>query len=738
MNNIIFDSEGEVQDFPRLKAALKKNDISITQQQSQLSVGTPLITNNSQYSSSDVDTAITLNLLYDKKLKALENTIVNRLHECRKSLQELQNTVIHKSHNANFTILNCGKPYFKDKFGFPAPSNVDTFKRANAGMYDFTNMSNIQGWTVQDKSEFMKKILEMSRKIKQKELESALAKAKSNKRSQNKNEIEQIKIEIRKVKKMPLEDVVLPVNKDYDWEQIAIEMKYRHKPQEYKALWNLFLHPSFNKGPWAKKECWRLEKICSQKQYQDWDSIAKELRTNRTGYQCFVYYHTNINNTFTSKEWTKKEVEHLKRLVEFHKEHDYIPWTKIAACMENRTRIQVYNKFIQLNSKRKGRFIPEEDAVIIACADKFGPDFKKMKMYLPGRSVPQCRVRYNILAKQKTSITWTKQEDRKLMQLVANQDSPTIFASLTKYFPGKDRYHLRSRYKVLTKWIEKNPNVDFAYAPRRPARCLVHGNESLNLKKALENLKLRMQDKLQSEKDKTITLQSSEQKIDDAIINYLLKEKISYKNIAKQKSQRIINSPIPEDKNFLKIEDESDILTKKSVNFRNVRQILVLLRAKLDKQKFMDSKLCKRFPDLLHLDNHLYISKLKSYSKQKKLSPDDINKKVVPDIWGQHPLGSLQYVLPPNLATITGCRLILESLPDHPYRKRPLQCLHKNASVTRIFERFYIIFMWPMLLSENQPKYVNIDAQGINQSASNKTINSDMAIESSIFKYEIK
>lgn len=68
-----------------------------------------------------------------------------------------------------------------------------------------------------------------------------------------------------------------------------------------------------------------------------------------------------------------------------------------------------------------------------------------MSTFFTGRSAIQLRVRYKLLHKIHVSTTWKVEDDRKLLQIMANQDSRTNFSTATKHFPGKDRQNIRSR-----------------------------------------------------------------------------------------------------------------------------------------------------------------------------------------------------------------------------------------------------------------------------------------------------
>ncbi|XP_038219612.1 snRNA-activating protein complex subunit 4 [Zerene cesonia] len=706
------DLEAELEDLRRLTAALEEDEPGPSRGTSQFSVHTSQSTFNSgQDDFINIDIAIALNKLYDEKMQGLEKVLINRLNQCRQRLREIQNTDIldktERPNNNNFRYINCGKPYFKDMFGFPAPDNEDTLLRAKVGMYDFSSIQSVPGWTIKDKNLFTKCILKLSKEIKIRELKSELAQLhRSNvdksKNSKERKEISKIKHKINSIDKMPLRALALPIDEDYDWDYVANKFNHRHKPQEFRALWKLFLHPTINKSPWCKKEDATLQKIVKEKQYQDWDAIAKELNTGRTAYQCFVYFRTNMGNTFILHKWTKDEEEYLKRLIEYYREDNYIPWSRIAASMENRTKIQIYNKYMRLTELRKGRFLPEEDAVILTFAEKYGTDFKRMTWFLPGRSIAQCRVRYHVLSKKKVSIQWTVEEDKKLIQLMSNQDSHKNYSSITKHFPGKDRIHIRSRHMILERWMMSHPNLDIDKAPRRGPRRLNRGNLTDNLNKAIENLKTRVKSDLQKDKSKVVTMHSSEQNIDDAIIDLFVKHQVKTEETNKLKISEL---DIADEPRQAEVPKEA----REVVNVSNLQQVLILLKAKLNKDKFLQSSLANKYPQLLVPDLNIYKIVKKSYSK-KENGTNTANLQRIPDVFGNNSLGRLQYVLPPNYATITGCRKLIQYVSVES-ENVPTKSLNRNIHINSILrdqmclmiERFHTLFMWPMILSNMPP-----------------------------------
>ncbi|XP_013138040.1 PREDICTED: snRNA-activating protein complex subunit 4 homolog [Papilio polytes] len=699
------DFDVEVSDLQELSSVLDSISPSNTASTSQIAYPA-----SNAYSAepdySKIDEALSLNRLADEKLRRLEKILTLRLNECNYKLKSIESKYKRNKYfdkNESFKYVACGKPYFKDKSNFTPPHNKDTITMLNNGMYNFSTITTVPGWTVRDKSHFLDMVHKVSLDILKKRVETKITELNREKKLNpdikiNKK-LDVLKHEIVLVSKMTLKESALPLNEDYDWDFIANKLNDRHSSQEYEALWKLFLHPDINKNTWSKNEHTSLQKIAFSNNFQNWEDIATRLGTKRTGYQCFVYFRTNMNNTFTGQKWTKEEEEYLKRLIDYYREDKYIPWGKVATSMENRTKIQVYNKYNRLIEQRKGRFLPEEDTVILTCADQFGLDFKRMTNYLPGRSLGQIRIRYQILAKRRVSTVWTVEEDNKLVQLLANKETPTIYSDLTKYFPGKDRMNIRSRHMTLVKWMKHNPNCDVSSAPRRAARRLGHGQPSdTNLHKAIENLKNRIKTEVEERKCKKITVNSPENVIEDGIMAILVTQ------ITKDEEAKRLQESQNEVLEFL----EDVNISPKCLNSTNMKKLLILFKSKLNKKKLEASKYSKRFPDLIEGKQEVCLVRKKSYSKKDR---EKMVVKKIPDIFGTNTLDNLEYVLPPHYATIIGCRQLMLWVSENKNNKvcdiNLNVLMRKNVLLKNHFfhllERFNSLFVWPMLLSNESP-----------------------------------
>ncbi|XP_047512438.1 snRNA-activating protein complex subunit 4 [Pieris napi] len=704
------DEEAELEDLRKLNEALADDDAGPSRDTSQYSFNTKVSISDSLLDeTSEIDTTIALNKLYDQKLQILEIKLHNRLRECRQRLQAVQNMVTkEKLPVRSFRHITCGKPYFKDRNGFSPPENKESFLRKQAHILDYSTVQLGIGWTLSNKDFFMKIMHSVSEKVKKEEIKAKLndlcRKAKTNKSL--KGQITKLKIEMGELKNKSLKDLALPIDEEYDWNYVASLLHLRHKPHEYRAMWKLFLHPNINKNVWSEAEAKRLLGIAHKFNYQGWDTIAKELNSGRTQFQCFISFRSNTLKSQVTRKWTREEEEYLKRLADYFKIGNCIPWAKVAASMENRTKVQVYNKYLRLTQERKGRFLPEEDAIILTFIEKYGPDFKKMIWYLPGRTVVQCRVRYEVLSQKRSSVVWTVEEDIKLMQLAANQDSPRNFCKIAEYFPHKNRKIVRSRYLVLEKWMARHPNVNIVNAPRRASREIKRGSSSDSLNKAIDNLKKRLELELHDKKNKVVNEDSPEDKIEDEIISLLVKEQIKLDEQEKYKAIPKANDQETTDNS----DQESETIPEEQggTNIKLVKQILILLRAKLNKTKFLQSSICEEYPELLEDDHfNIYGTMKKSYSR-KVSNPTSTNK--CPDIWGSNTLGTNHFILPPNYATITGCRKLMNSVKESQL-SNAVQNLKEYISQNSIFKesmqllnkRFYTLFLWPMILSTHKP-----------------------------------
>ncbi|KAJ2954511.1 hypothetical protein O0L34_g2794 [Tuta absoluta] len=289
-----FDENSHLEELKKLREARER----------EKPMEVDLVTSTADEQLEKIQKALSLNNKLDAKYYELEKALHDRLQECRQRLagiQQSQPTSLNQEPGSSQQVFFSGKPYFKDSDGVPAPDSEDTIEIKKMGMYD---LSNIKGspsssdWTNKDKEDFFNKIQELNRKIRKDQLNANLDRLvllKQNKKKCTKRLMKNITALKKEIACIGTA-IDLLLKQGYDWEAIARELNNKHTPQEYQALWKTFLIKcKHNKNKWDKAEGEKLRGIAIANQLQDWDEIARELGTGRTGYECFVFYRkTNI------------------------------------------------------------------------------------------------------------------------------------------------------------------------------------------------------------------------------------------------------------------------------------------------------------------------------------------------------------------------------------------------------------------------------------------------------------
>lgn len=229
------------------------------------------------------------------------------------------------------------------------------------------------------------------------------------------------------------------------------------------------MHPQISKLPWTPEENAKLKNLVKKYKYQNWDRIAKELGTNRTGFTTCMNYYGNLHEKFKRGDFTYEEDCRLAQLVHKHRMGNYIPWVKIVQHFKNRTRAQLHHRYtyyLTQNDKRKGKFTDAEDILLMILVDKFGKNFKKCSEYLPTRSMVQIKSRYSSNLQQKLKKGSFSEEEDKIIMKYVEEHGQKSWAKLTKVLQ-RCRGQIRQRYNTIISYLAKNPNSSLEIVPRR-------------------------------------------------------------------------------------------------------------------------------------------------------------------------------------------------------------------------------------------------------------------------------
>lgn len=294
-----------------------------------------VISDNSFDECRDLQDLLAENEKLMNKLEKAREKVAAILKECKKNQRTVEEQISkHNSHwHAKIITFNAGMPYFKDKNYFAPKRNSDLETKIKNGELRLAELQRIHRWTLQDKSNLLKAIRHevlLRKNIRKIEPEEAYTDNTITKASQLPSDVKKAIGPLGTMK--------------FDWLKIANNIsENKHSAEECEVMWNVFLHPDINKQKWTSKEDKALNRIVEEYEAEDWDSIALELNTKRSGYQCFVRYNTNNwKNLMKGQHWTPNDDKTLVYLVSKLRIGDFIPWGYISSCMNYWTKQQVF------------------------------------------------------------------------------------------------------------------------------------------------------------------------------------------------------------------------------------------------------------------------------------------------------------------------------------------------------------------------------------------------------------
>ncbi|NXR15736.1 SNPC4 protein, partial [Semnornis frantzii] len=417
----------------------------------------------------DPETCLQMNHVYQEviqeKLEEVEQLLAQNREQQKELTCELSGPKIAKAGDgrnlpANIFLGHFMKPYFKDKTtGIGPPSNEDTKEKAAQGIKSFEQLVSTK-WKSREKTLLQKSIVSdrLQRLLQPKLLKMSywnqkLEKVKTETEKQVlEKQIKDVEQEIEAINKLPESDLLGSRFDEHDWEKISnIHFDGQRSSDELRKFWQNWEHPSINKKEWTEEEIQRLKKIASKHHYLDWQTIAQELGTNRTPFQCLQKYQV-YNKDLKRKEWTKSEDQMLLELVQEMRVGSHIPYKKIAYYMEGRDSAQLIYRWTKSvdPSLKKGPWTAEEDAMLLAAVKKYGErDWYKIRTEVPGRSDAQCRDRYlKALHYDVKKGKWTLEEEEQLIELV-QKHGLGHWSKIASELPHRTGSQCLSKWKLM-------------------------------------------------------------------------------------------------------------------------------------------------------------------------------------------------------------------------------------------------------------------------------------------------
>uniref|UniRef100_U3IIX8 snRNA-activating protein complex subunit 4 n=1 Tax=Anas platyrhynchos platyrhynchos TaxID=8840 RepID=U3IIX8_ANAPP len=417
----------------------------------------------------DPETCLQMNHVYQEviqeKIEEVELLIAQNKEQQKEIMCELDGTKTAKAADgrnlpANIFLGHFMKPYFKDKTtGIGPPSNEDAKEKAAQGIKSFEQLLSTK-WKSREKVLLQKSVVSdrLQRLLQPKLLKLSywnqkLEKVKTEMEKQIlEKQIKEVEQEIEAINQLPESDLLGDRFDEHDWEKISnIHFDGQRSSEELRKFWQNYEHPSINKKEWTEEETERLKKIAAEHGYLDWQTIAQELGTNRTAFQCLQKYQA-YNKDLKRKEWTRDEDLMLLELVQEMRVGSHIPYKKIAYYMEGRDSAQLIYRWTKSvdPSLKKGPWTPEEDAMLLAAVKKYGErDWYKIRTEVPGRSDAQCRDRYlKALHCDVKKGRWSLEEEEQLIDLV-QKHGLGHWSKIASELPHRTGSQCLSKWKLM-------------------------------------------------------------------------------------------------------------------------------------------------------------------------------------------------------------------------------------------------------------------------------------------------
>uniref|UniRef100_A0A8C2S4M6 snRNA-activating protein complex subunit 4 n=1 Tax=Capra hircus TaxID=9925 RepID=A0A8C2S4M6_CAPHI len=394
----------------------------------------------------DPETCLQLNMVYQEVVREKLAEVSLLLAQNREQQEEVMGDLagvrglrVKDGRNPppNLYLGHFMKPYFRDKVtGVGPPANEDTREKAAQGIKAFKELL-VTKWKTWEKVLLRKSVVSdrLQRLLQPKLLKEA-------------------EKEVQDINQLPEEALLGDRLDSHDWDKISnVNFEGGRSTEEIRKFWQNYEHPSINKQEWSEQEVTQLKAVAAKHGHLDWQSIAEELGTRRTAFQCLQKYQQH-SPALKRREWTEEEDRMLTRLVQAMRVGSHIPYRRIVYYMEGRDSMQLIYRWTKSLDPglRKGLWAPEEDAKLLQAVAKYGEqDWFKIREEVPGRSDAQCRDRY--LRRLHFSLKkgrWNSKEVKKLIELIEKY-GVGHWAKIASELPHRSGSQCLSKWKIMVR-----------------------------------------------------------------------------------------------------------------------------------------------------------------------------------------------------------------------------------------------------------------------------------------------
>ncbi|XP_043656454.1 snRNA-activating protein complex subunit 4 [Drosophila teissieri] len=358
-----------------------------------------------------------------------------------------------------------GNLFFRDIDGRSCPNNEDYEARCHTEMFptDF-DMHSRHVWTLLDKKNVIMG-------IKQQLLDH---------RAHNTNALPSGSLKRKPTERHLNTLVSLLTSADsrfsIDWNQIStLDLEYRHSPYSCEAMWRVYLSPDLRRDDWSPEEDETLLAVATANRMQNWELTAASLE-RRSDYQCFVRFHTALRYLLepkTSYRWSDEDNDRLREIVDRNTANGVINWKRVVEYFPDKSKSTLIGRYYYVLHPRISHeaFTTKEDMMLFAAVEEYNGKFHCFPRSLfPNRSLTQLRTRYhNVLAQRNKTDSWSVQDDTRLMSFVT-QYGASQWLNCATFLGNHTRTSCRTRFLVIKKFLEQNPNAKVEDLPRRRSK----------------------------------------------------------------------------------------------------------------------------------------------------------------------------------------------------------------------------------------------------------------------------
>ncbi|XP_062310045.1 snRNA-activating protein complex subunit 4 [Osmerus eperlanus] len=408
------------------------------------------------------ESCLQMNLVYQEVLREKMEELEKHLADNKQQQKELvaqmsgpgpsdgcaKNSIPNYNPN-NLFMGHFLRPYFKDKLtALGPPANPET-KEKNSKENRGAGMAKVKRWTGWQKALLVNSVVRdcMRLMIKPKltkveYLTEKISKTDSGAEKQNlRQQIDQLEKEIEEIRAKKEEELTGSRLDEHDWEKIAnIDFEGLQDAENIKLFWQNCLHPSINKNIWKDKEIDKLRIVAHKNLCINWELIAEQLGTNRTGFMCLQAFQRYVSKTFKKGPWQPQDDQQLRDLTEKMRVGNFIPYTQMSYFMEGRPASQVMYRWTMVldPSLKKGHWTPDEDQLLLKAVSKYGAGrWWKIKQDVPGRTDTQCRDRYlDCLREGVKKGPWSPEEMLLLKEMVKKHGEGK-WAAISREIPNR-------------------------------------------------------------------------------------------------------------------------------------------------------------------------------------------------------------------------------------------------------------------------------------------------------------